>query len=146
MKIPGFLLALTIILVTPVLAGPASAENQEDEQTLRQFKTVLWPRAYRTQDVELLGRLLHKSFQMIDADGGRSTRQKELDWVAANGWNPGSFEYVIERLDIYDGRIAIIDGTGVAEKYTYKSSNVLIKEDGEWRAISSHVSGYKEKP
>lgn len=146
MKRIVFLLSLTIVLAAPVLAGPSSAEHQEDEQTLRQFKTVLWPQAYRTQDVELLSRLLHDSFQMINADGGRSTRQKELDWIAANAWNPGSFEYVIERLDIYDGRVAIIDGTGIAEKYTYKSSNVLIKENGAWCAISSHVSGYEEKP
>ena len=69
MKIIVFLLSLTIVLAAPVLAGPPGAEYQEDEQTLRQFKTVLWPQAYRTQDVELLSRLLHGSFQMINASG-----------------------------------------------------------------------------
>ena len=133
------LLALALLEAGPVLA-------KDDEETLRHFKTVLWPRAYRTQDVELLERLLHDSFQMIDAEGGRSTKSRELDWIAENAWNPGSFEYRIERLDIYEGRVAIIDGTGLAERYSYKSSNVLIKEDGEWRAVASHVSGYREKP
>jgi hypothetical protein len=117
----------------------------DDEAALRHFKTVLWPTAYRNQDVELLSQLLDESFQMIDNDGNRSTRQKELDWIASNAWNPGAFEYRIERLDIYQGRIAIIDGTGVAENYSYKSSNVLIKKDGAWRAVSSHVSGYTPK-
>ena len=65
--------------------------------------------------------------------------------IAENQWNPGSFEYRIERLDIYDGRVAVIDGTGIAEKYRFKSSNVLIKQDGEWRAIASHVSGYRPR-
>ena len=139
-------LKLLLILLALVLLDTAPVCAQSDEETLRQFKTVLWPQAYRTQDVELLNRLLHDSFQMIDAEGGRSTREQELEWIAKNAWNPGSFEYRIERLDIYDGRIAIIDGTGIAERYSYKSSNVLIKEGGEWRAVASHVSGYLERP
>ena len=136
-------LAKSLPLFLALLSGPAFAEPS-DEETLRHFKTVLWPQAYRTQDVELLDRMLHDSFQMIDDQGNRSTKQKELAWIAENQWNPGAFEYRIERLDIYDGRWAIIDGSGIAENYSYKSSNVLIKEDGAWRAVASHVSGYKE--
>ena len=134
---------LCCLLLSALLSGSACADPT-DEETLRHFKTVLWPQAYRTQDVALLDRMLHESFQMIDDQGNRSTKQKELAWIAENKWNPGSFEYRIERLDIYDGRWAIIDGTGIAEKYSYKSSNVLIKEDGRWQAVASHVSGYKE--
>ena len=115
-----------------------------DEQILRHFKTVLWPQAYRTQDTELLDRMLHDSFQMIDGDGNRSTKADELGWISENEWDPGNFEYSIERLDIYDG-MAIVDGTGTATSYTYKSSNVLLKEDGEWRAVASHVSGYRPR-
>lgn len=115
----------------------------DDYDVLREFKTVLWPQAYRTQDVELLDRLLHDSFEMIDADGNRSTKRKELEYISKNQWNPGSFEYRIERLQIYQGSFAVIDGTGIAEKYTYKSSNFLIKEHGVWRAIASHVSGFQ---
>lgn len=134
------LIALLILvgMVTPVLA--------DDEPTLRHFKTVLWPQAYRTQDVDLLDSMLHDTFEMIDADGNRSTKAKELEYVANNRWNPGAFEYRIERLQIYQGRFAVIDGTGVAERYSYKSSNFLVKEDGEWKAIASHVSGYRETP
>jgi len=112
----------------------------DDEATLRHFKTVLWPQAYRTGDVTLLGRMLHDSFEMVDADGNRSTKQDELEWIANNDWDPGEFEYRIERLSIYEG-FAVIAGEGVASTYSYRSSNVLIKEDGEWRAVASHVSG-----
>ena len=131
-------LLLAALLSASVFADPS------DEETLRHFKTVLWPQAYRTQDVELLDTLLHDSFQMIDDQGNRSTKEKELAWVAENEWNPGTFEYRIERLDIYDDRWAIIDGTGIADTYRYKSSNVLIKQDGRWQAVASHVSGYEE--
>ena len=115
----------------------------DDYDVLRNFKTVLWPQAYRTQDVDLLDRLLHDSFEMIDDKGNRSTKKKELEYISNNQWDPGTFEYRIERLQIYQDSFAVIDGTGVAESYTYKSSNFLIKEDGVWRAIASHVSGYQ---
>lgn len=113
----------------------------DDYEVLRNFKTVLWPQAYRTQDVELLDRLLHDSFEMFDGEGKRSTKKEELEYISNNEWNPGSFEYRIERLQIYQGSFAVIAGTGIAEKYTYKSSNFLIKENGVWKAIASHVSG-----
>lgn len=112
-----------------------------DYEILRNFKTVLWPQAYRTQDVELLDRLLHDSFEMINGEGIRSTKKDQLEYVSNNRWDPGSYQYRIERLQIYQGSFAVIAGTGIAENYTYKSSNFLVKEDGVWRAIASHVSG-----
>ncbi len=116
----------------------------DDEATLRHFKTVLWPQAYRTGDVALLDHMLHDSFELVDADGNRSAKQDELEWIANNDWDPGEFEYRIERLSIYEG-FAVIAGEGVASTYSYRSSNVLIKEDGDWRAVASHVSGVQDR-
>lgn len=132
-------------LLIPILIGFLSTSLADDEQELRHIKTVLWPQAYRTRDVELLDRLLHDSFVVIDDAGNRSSKQGELDYIAKNGWNPGNFEYRIDRLDIYSGSFAIVAGTGMADSYTYTSSNSLIKEDGKWRAVSSHVSGVKSR-
>jgi len=132
-----------LLLIFGMGAGAGLATPCGDEATLRHFKTVLWPKAYRNQDVDLLDTMLHERFELIDNDGNRSSKQIELAWIAANRWDPGTFEYRIERLDIFDERFAIIDGTGIASNYSYKSSNVLIKENGQWRAIASHVSGYK---
>jgi len=72
--------------------------DRNDEETLRHPKTVLWNQAHRTQDLELLDRLLHDSFEMIDADGNRSTKAEELAYIRDNQWDPGEFEYRIERL------------------------------------------------
>ncbi len=133
------------LVVTLALTACATAPGSqaEDEATLRHFKTELWPRAYRTQNVQLLDALLDDSFEMITADGQRSTKKDELRSLVENRWDPGTFEYRIERLDIYHGEFAVIDGTGIAEKYRYKSSNFFVKEDGVWRAIASHVSGFE---
>ncbi len=134
---------LLVLLLLPAAAIPAAAGDADDVATLEHLKTVLWPQAYRTQDVDLLASLLHESFEMIDADGRRSTRAEELDYVRDNAWDPGEFEYRVQRLEIYDGRFAVIDGIGIAGSYRYVSSNYLLKHDGRWQAIGSHVSGFE---
>lgn len=137
MKTPQVILGIALLSLSMCV-------NASDEETLREFKTVLWPQAYRTQDVELLDSMLHDSFVVITDTGEASTKKEELEYIANNKWDPGEFEYRIERLDIYDSRVAVISGKGIAERYSYTSSNVLIKEDGRWQAISSHVSGVRE--
>ena len=144
MSLPKTLLAIAMALMLSPIAG-AEPSTPDDEATLRHLKTVLWPQAYRTQDTGLLDDLLDDSFQLIDAGGNRSTKAGELAWIAENAWNPGEFEYRIERLDIYPNGTAIVAGEGVASDYSYRSSNVLVKRNGQWKAISSHVSGYTPK-
>ena len=135
---------LMLLIISCSFINPVAA-TETDEAILRHFKTVMWPTAYRTGDVQLLDQMLHPSFQMIDDAGNRSTKLKELDYIRNKQWNPQNFVYTIERLDIYDGKFAVIDGTGNTDTYQYKSSNYLIKEAGKWRAIGSHVSGYRKK-
>ena len=132
---------LNIFMTAVVLLGMAPHTTANEADTLRKFKTVLWPQAYRNQDIELLDRMLHDSFVVITDSGEVSTKQDEIEFLRDNDWDPGEFEYRIDRLDIYDSGVAVISGRGFAETYTYSSSNVLIKENGRWQAIGSHVSG-----
>ena len=137
---------LIIILLTVGMLSWSAADAADDEAVLRDFKSLLSQQAYRNQDTELLDRLLHDSFQMINGAGQRSTKQQEMERIRTTRWDPGNFEFRIERLDIYQGRFAVVDGTGIADRYTYKSSNFFVKEDGVCRAIASHVSGRESRP
>lgn len=127
--------------------------TDDDEATLREFKTVLWPKAYGEQDTVLLDQLLHKDFQMIDDNGDTYTKADELAYIANYGPSYDEFNFEIIRLDIFDNGTAVVSGEGTmkgveaGEAYItkYKSSNVLVKMDGQWKAISSHVSGVKEE-
>ena len=85
---------------------------------------------------------------MIDQAGNWYTKLDELNWIKENATQHDSFRYEIKRLDILDNGTAIICGTGHilndGEKAIYQSSNVLVYREGKWKAVLSHVSGFKE--
>lgn len=143
MLIAGLLITLS--------SGFLEAEERSDESALREIKEVLWPRAYAQQDAALLDSLLADEFQMVDADGNWSTKAEELDWIRLNPPSYDSLVFEIIRLDIFENGSAIVAGKGVVSgtdehgPYTleYQSTNVLIKREGAWRAVASHVSGIK---
>ncbi len=122
-----------------------------DKEFLRHLKQIEWPRAYREQNVELLDRILAPEFERIGFDGERSSKQEELERVRTTRPSYDSFTFDITRLDVFPNGTAVISGIGTvkgrdaegAYTMTYSSSNVLVKRDGQWRAISSHVSGRK---
>lgn len=143
------LLTAAVSLVFPAFA----AEPDPDEAALRELKEVLWPKAYFEQDTTLLDRILADEFTMIDGSGAWSTKAEELEWVADNKPSYDSLTFEIRRLEIFNGDSAVVAGTGtihgsdedgpyVAE---YQSTNVLVKRDGGWKAVASHVSGYQRK-
>lgn len=145
------------ILLIAVLSGCTGKSEKtavltaDDREKLTTLKEVLWPKAYREQDTVLLDQILADEFQLIDADGNWSDKKFELDYIKKNKPAYDSFRFEIKRLDIFENGTAIVAGTGHIEgndetgpyKMVYQSSNVLIKRQGEWKAIASHVSGIK---
>ncbi len=147
-------LARTIGVAALVLVSAPLASQTPDHDALRRLKTVDWPRAYLTQDVRLLDRILADDFRMIRSDGGWSSKQEELDWVRQHRPAYDSLVFHITRLDVYPNGSAIVAGTGVIYSTStdttrvseYRSTNVLQKQvDGSWRAVASHTSGNRER-
>ena len=143
-----------VFVLIAVLAGFASGfalaqGERSDEEVLREIKEVLWPRAYATQDVELLDHLLAEEFQLISAEGSWSTKAEEIAWLRENAPGYDSLVFTIKRLDVFENGTAVVAGQGDVAgtgedgpwTMTYQSTNVLIKRDGRWQAIASHVSG-----
>jgi len=139
------------VILIALSSGSLGAEERSDEAVLREIKEVLWPRAYAQQDVALLDSLLADEFQMVDADGNWSTKAEELEWISSNPPSYDSLVFEIIRLDIFENGSAIVAGKGIVSgtdeqgPYTleYQSTNVLIKREGAWKAVASHVSGIK---
>ena len=146
-----FLLSLAV-LPTDTFAQKAPSADASDEEQLRYFKKVLWRKAYWEQDTKLLDKLLADEFQFVHGSGTVTTKKDELEYIKKNKPSYDSFIYTIKRLDIFENGTAIIAGIGHVKgkndkgvyEYTYHSSNVFIKRKDGWKAIASHVSGFKE--
>lgn len=146
---------LSVVVLALALPGlVASQDRSEDEKALRRLKEVEWPKAYKEQDAVLLDRILADEFQMVDADGNKSTKAQELDWVRNNKPGYDSLTFEVTRLDVFENGTAVVGGTGTIRDRDekgrpsvteYQSTNVLIKRNGTWKAVASHVSGVKEK-
>lgn len=145
---------LAAIAACVLLPEAFASDRAADEAAIRQLKEVSWPKAYFEQDTALLDRILAPEFEMVDADGNWTTKSDELEWVAGNKPGYDSLDFEVRRLDVFDNGTAIAAGTGTIRgkdedgPYVarYQSTNVLIKREGEWRAIASHVSGYRKLP
>ncbi|MEX1994162.1 MAG: nuclear transport factor 2 family protein [Steroidobacteraceae bacterium] len=147
----GIRLAPWLALLLCLAAPTVTAADDSDQATLRQLKEVLWPQAYAEQDIALLDSILADEFRLIDAEGNWFTKGDELTYIRNHPPGYDSLVFRIKRLEVFENGTAIVAGEGTvrgkdaAGPYvsTYQSTNVLIKRDGRWRAISSHVSGVK---
>lgn len=139
---------LPLLALVATIQLNAQSQN-EDEKTLRHIKEELWPEAYQTQNTTLLNDILADEFQLIDASGNIFLKKDEVTYLKQNKPGYKSFKYHIERLDVYASNSAVISGTGMIQGMdqdgdyitTYRSSNVFIKMENTWRAVSSQVSG-----
>jgi hypothetical protein len=145
------LFALMALCLAAWTASPGGAPH--DEAVLRELKQVLWPKAYREQDVVLLDGILADEFQMVDGDGHWSTKAEELERISNNEVPYDSLDFRIRRLEIFENGTAIVAGTGIIRgsgtdgPYVaeYQSTNILLKRAGKWRAVASHVSGFRQR-
>lgn len=149
-------LSIAIVLFLINCNGPSAVSSPvtgDDYEILNNLKTVLWPKAYNEQDTALLNQILHEKFQLIDDEGSKFSKADEMEYVSKYGPSYDSFVFEIKRLDIFENGTAMISGEGTikginiagqAYVTTYQSSNTIIKVDGKWKAISSHVSGVSE--
>lgn len=142
-------LVLSLVVLTAGCAPRTVVDATADEAALREIKEMLWPKAYAEQDVALLDSLLADEFQMVDAEGNWSSKADELAYVRDTPPSYDSLVFDIKRLDIFENGTAIVAGEGIVKgededgpyQFRYQSSNILIKRDGSWKAIASHVSG-----
>jgi len=123
-----------------------------DEQMVKKIKENDLPRAYQSQDTELLAQILADEFLMIDAEGNSFGKKQEIEYVRENKPTYETFNYSVGRLLIFDQTTAILNGLGIitgsddhgSYTTTYQSSDVMIKRNGQWQAVSSHVSGVRK--
>ncbi len=142
---------ISILNLSNAHANSDKRTYEDDLSYLTHLKKHVWPKIYKTSDVAGLDDLTHEDFVIVDPKGVTTTKSEELAFLKNYTWPHNEFEYVIQRIKIFENDTAIVAGRGRAsgkgEKgnycFTYVSTNVLVKVSGKWKAIQSHVSGYK---
>ncbi len=128
------------------------AISDEDYETVKNLKIVSFAKAYEDQDTVLLDQILHNTYQLVDDGGEVYSKKDEMDYVSKYGPSYETFTFEILKLEVYENGTATVFGIGTitgkdiegAYSQTYKASDVFVKENGKWQAITTHVSGVKE--
>jgi Domain of unknown function (DUF4440) len=153
-------MSLAVTALTTILMSATQPVDQikgscgADEPAIKTIKLETWPGYYKRQDVEGLGSFLMDDFRLVAADGKITERQAELEWLAANPWQPTDFVYNIRSILCPVPNVAMIIGDGQSTRmidgkrqmHRYTSSNTLIRQGGKWRAALSHISGVTVQP
>ena len=142
---------MSMLLLTFTLSSYAQ-NLTADERMVRKIKEQDWPKAYANQDTELLSKILAEEFFMIDADGNNFGKKQEIEYVRDNKPKYETFDYSVGRLLIFDNTTAILNGLGILTgeddhgpyTTTYQSSDVMIKRNGQWQTVSTHISGLRK--
>ena len=150
---------ITSLSIIIILYGCSSSNSESmisdgDSKAIENVIMVQSPKAYDEQDTALLNQILHDKFQLTDDEGSRFSKEDEMEYASKYGPSYDSYVYEIEKMNLFENGTAYVSGKGTikginvagqAYVTTYKTSDVLIKESGNWRVISSHVSGVKEE-
>lgn len=148
-----FCIALLLGCSSPVATSETSVVDENDESAVKEIQMIQWQKAYDEQDTVLLGKIFHEKFQLVDDNGDTYSKSDEMEYVANYGPTYDEFDFEIINVNLLANGTATIFGKGTmkgidsGEAYitNYKVTNVFVKENGQWQAISSHVSGVKEE-
>ncbi|WP_462249473.1 nuclear transport factor 2 family protein [Ekhidna sp.] len=148
-----FIIAIAFSVFSCSVEPSRSIVDGSDLEVLSDIQKNQWVRAYLNQDTVLLNQLLHEYYHLVDDNGDKYTKEDEMTYISNYAPSYSSHEYEIIEISLIDtGAASVIakatlKGTDGAEAYitTYVSSTAFVKVDGNWQAISCHVSGVKEE-
>lgn len=133
------------------LAAAAEPALAADIVALREAKLRAWPGFYRENDAAGLQAFLADGFVALSDDGSTEAKPEVVAWVRANKWTnaQASFRYDIKDIAFYDADTANVYGVGsfdgkgpdgAACRLRYTSTNIFVREGGQWKPKFSHTS------
>ena len=128
-------------------------DREADIKALTEAKVETWRQIYRDQDAAGLAEFLDDDFVFITGTGRIVTKNDEVTYLSENTIDMAAdFKFHIEDIIFTSSDTAIVYGTGKSTRendegkpcaHSYKSSNTLIRKNGNWHPVFSHVSGAK---
>lgn len=149
-------LACTGVLLGSSFLSAADAAKTDDARAadiaeLTEIKVNEWRRIYAERDAEALEDFLAEEFIVLSPVGVMSTKDEEIEYLRTTPPDsaPSDFVYSISEILFQGEDVAVIFGHGDSTRSTeegepchhrYWSSNTLVRENGAWKALFSHVS------
>jgi ketosteroid isomerase-like protein len=151
MKTRFLFLVLVLILAGPSFSRGADAGRGDDEQQIRKIEQE-WLDAIVKRDAAYLQKVEAPDFA-VTGPGGR-TLSKEEDIKDTTGGETTFEKMTIEKLTVrFYGDTAIANGVAQVKAHTkgknesgkYSWTDVFVKMNGEWKAVSGHVTAVAPK-
>jgi ketosteroid isomerase-like protein len=146
MKTRSFFCALFLVLAGPSFSQATDAARLDDEKQIRKIEQE-WLDAIVKRDAAYLQKLESPDFS-VTGPGGR-TLNKEEDIKDMTSGETTFEKMTIERLKVrFYGDTAIANGIAEVKAHTkgkddsgrYSWTDVFVKMNGEWKAVSGHVT------
>jgi len=151
--------AISAMSFAPVLAADIHTNAPErvgDIEALTAIKIVKWRSLYWENDADGLADFLTDDFVLVGPQGSMSFKDDEVSFLRDTGWEgPEDFLYTVTGILFQGPDAAIVYGHGDSTRadddgnpcaHRYWSSNVLRREEGEWKASFSSVAGSECTP
>jgi len=150
----SFVVAAMFVLGLSPLAGHGTIERSATavaaDEEIRQLLHA-WDEAYRTRDVQGLGRILAEDFTLTDASGSLLNRAQYLMSVVKSPDFSRIRSFASEDVTIQvAGDVAMVTGRspvkgrspgkGQAFAGNYRFTDRWEKQQGEWKAVATHAT------
>jgi uncharacterized protein (TIGR02246 family) len=138
-----FVIATVALLLTTSTARPVRASDTSDTEFIK-FLEDAWVNAIVHQNVDVLNRVMADDFKGVSANGQQYTKQEAIVDVRSGF-------YAVESMQLQNVNVQILGDMALVKFYQneksklgeedsggrYAFTDVWVKRDGEWRAISS---------
>jgi ketosteroid isomerase-like protein len=125
-------------------------DNQAEEELIALSNE--WDQAMVQNDADAIGRYMADDWTIVGSDGSMSDKTTFLNLVRSGALSHDVMESEAFSIRVY-GEAAVVLARGVsgglyqcqAFREVEKSSNVFIKQDGQWKCVLTHLSRLQDQ-
>jgi uncharacterized protein (TIGR02246 family) len=140
---PLFVIVAVFLLLSASTARPVKAADSSDTEFIK-FLEDAWVNAIVHKNIDVLNRVMAEDFKGVSANGQQYTKQEAIADVRSGF-------YAVESMQLQNVSVAVLGDMALVKFYQneksklgeensggrYAFTDVWVKRDGEWRAISS---------
>jgi ketosteroid isomerase-like protein len=135
-----------IAILSALLAVAAASKGDKVEQEIMKIERQ-WIDASVKGDIAALDKIEADDYIVIDPSGTISTKAEDMKNIKSGDLKFDSMEIFDSKVRVYGNAAVVTAKTHIKAKYKtedisgdYSSTDVFVKKDGKWRAVSSHIT------